>query len=456
MRSAARCAAAMLMVFGGTLLFGQDVASKRAAIRNPVVDAVKTASPAVVNISTEKIVTLRSFDLRSHLFDDDLFDKFFERYRKRDLRTRSLGSGVLFDRRGYIVTNEHVVRRASKIQVTLNDKNTYLGRLISADASRDLAVIKISRELPFPTANMNRLEPLMIGETAIAVGNPFGFEHTVTVGVISATGRNVTVKGKVLMRNLVQTDASINPGNSGGALLDINGDLIGVNTAIRAGAEGIGFAIPVTELRMALVGLLDFRRLSKVWLGMGLAQRIRTATNEPIGLRVIQLQPDSPAQKAGIRYGDVITKLNGRSCVEVLALEIDILEHRIGDRLTFEGARNGKLFKATLTLERMPMTDPNTIIGKRLGLTVGEITRAEEARVGVEAGSGVIVRTVAKDSPAAASGLKTDDVIILFANFRVTDPEDLASGLGRIRPGDQAVLMLVRKGFKYYTWVRVR
>jgi len=446
----------VVLVGMSSAVFGQGTASTRTAIQNPVVEAVKTASPAVVNISTEKIITMRTPDPAQFPFDDDVFDKFFERFHQRNLRTRSLGSGVLFDARGYLVTNEHVVRRASKIQVTLNDKNHYLGRLISADPARDLAVVKISRELPFPTANMSRREPLMIGETAIAVGNPFGFEHTVTVGVVSATGRTVKAQGNVLLKDLIQTDASINPGNSGGALLDVNGDLIGINTAIRAGAEGIGFAIPMGELRGALVDLLDFRRLSKVWLGMGLAELVNTRTNEPAGLRVIQLQPGSPAQKAGIQYGDNINRLNGRRCVDVLAFEIDILERRVGDELVVEGLRDRTPFKVTVALERIPMPDPNAVIVKRLGLSVAELSRADEQRVTVEAGSGVIVRSVEPDSPAAASGLKLDDVIVLFANFRVGDPEDLASGLGRIKPGDQAVLVLIRKGFKYYTWVRVR
>jgi len=448
-------AAALVVVFVPAVAFGQGTASKAAALRSPVVEAVKTAGPAVVNISTEKIITLQTPDPRRMLFDDDLFERFFEPYRKQNVRTLSLGSGVVVDRRGYIVTNEHVVRRASKITVTLNDKSTYLGKLISADPSRDLAMVKISREAPFPTVNIHRREPLMIGETAIAVGNPFGFEHTVTVGVVSATGRNVTVQGEVVMHDLVQTDASINPGNSGGALLDANGDLIGINTAIRSGAEGIGFAVPVLELRKALVDLLDFGRLSKLWIGVGLAGLVKTDTDEPVGLRVIQVQPDSPAQKAGLKFGDVITRLNGRRCVEVLEFEVDVLESSLGEELVFEGVREGGPFRATLKLERLPVADPNIVVTKRLGMSVEKLSRADADAAGVEPGTGVIVRSITEKGPAASSGLKKDDVIILFANFRVTDPEELASGLNRVKPAEQAVIVLIRKGFKYYTWVRL-
>jgi S1-C subfamily serine protease len=454
MRRIRRFSAVVFVFVLPGVLFGQ-AAEKRAAIRNPVVEAVGAASPSVVNISTEKVITMRTPDIRRRLFDDDQFDRFFEQYHQKNVRTRSLGSGVIIDKRGYIVTNEHVVRRASKITVTMNDKNVYAGRLISADPAHDLAVIKISRELPFPVANMNRREPLVVGETAIAVGNPFGFEHTVTVGVVSATGRNVSVNGEVVMQNLVQTDASINPGNSGGALIDINGDLIGVNTAIRADAEGIGFAIPVQEVCRALVDLLDFRRLSRVWIGLGLAGLVNTQTDEPVGLRVIQLQPDSPAAKAGMKYGDIITKLNDRRCVDVLAFEIDVLEHKPGDKLVFEGVRDNLPFKATLALEPIPMPDPNAVIGQHLGVTVGKISPEDALRVGVEPGAGVIVKQVAQNGPGAASGITKDDVVVLFANFRVTDPEDLAGGVERVKPGDQVVLVLIRKGFKYYTWIKV-
>ncbi len=453
-------ALAALVLLGGPLAQGQTSAEKRAALRTPVVQAVEIASPAVVNISTEKIVSMQVPDVRRHLFDDDLLDKYFEKYHRQDIRQRSLGSGVLFDARGYIVTNDHVVRRASKITVTLKDKSSYQGRLISSDPTRDLAVVKISRETAFPAARMGRLEPLMVGETAIAVGNPFGFEHTVTTGVVSAVGRSVSADGQTVMANLLQTDASINPGNSGGALIDINGDLIGIPTAMKADAEGIGFAIPVDEVRRDLVDLLDFRRLSRVYVGCGLEGLVSTETGEPVGMRVLQLQPESPADKAGLKYADVIMKLNGRRCVDILAFEIDILEHRSGDKLIFEGVRpvsatEGRAFRAEMVLEPLPSMDATALIARRLGLAVSKLDAAAAGRVGLDPGAGVLVQSVVRDGPAAASGLSKDDVILLFANFRVNDPDDLATGLGRIKPGDQAVLVLIRKGNKFYTWIKL-
>jgi S1-C subfamily serine protease len=443
----------VLVLFGASAVFGQDAASKRAALRTPVVDALERAAPAVVNISTEKIITLQTSDPLRSLLDDNLYDQFFDRYPRRNVLMRSLGSGVIFDKRGYIVTNEHVVRRASRITVTLQDGSSCVGKLISADPSRDLAVIRIVRNLPFPTVNIYRAVPPMTGETAIAVGNPFGFEHTVTVGVVSATGRNVAVKGQVVMQNLIQTDASINPGNSGGALLDANGDLIGINTAIRSGAEGIGFAVPVDELRKALVDLVDFRRLTRLHVGMRLAGLMSTRTGELIGMRVIELQPGAPAEKAGLKPGDIITTLNGQRCVDVLAFEIDVLERLPGDKLVLGGRRDDKPFEAALILEQTPLPDPNAVISRRLGISVAKLTQADAARAGTDPGVGIIISAVVPGGPAAAVGIRKDDVILLFANFRVGEPEELASGLERVRAGERTVMVFSRKGFKYYAWV---
>jgi len=448
---------AVVVLATSAAVFAQAPPARRVPIKSPIVTAVSASGPAVVNISTEKLVATQTPDaIRRHLFDDKRLDEFFERHQARNVRKRSLGSGVIFDKRGYIITNEHVVSRASKIQVTLRDKSTYFGRLISTDHTRDLAVIRIARPQPFPVASLNRRQPLMIGETAIAVGNPFGFEHTVTVGVISATGRNVRVKGKVVMQGLIQTDASINPGNSGGALLDINGDLIGVNTAVRSGAEGIGFAIPVAELRKALVDLLDFRRLSKVWIGVGLVGLVNRNTNEPVGLRVVRIQPESPADKGGLKYGDIITKLNGRRCIEVLAFEIDVLEQKPGQRLVFEGFRDRTPMKVTVAPGKIPMPDPNVVVGRRLGLSVQSLSRVDAMRRGVDPNGGIVVKGVARNSPAAAAAVKVGDVIALFANFRVADPETLASGLARIKSGEKVRVLIIRKGAKYLTWIRVR
>jgi len=447
----------VLLAAVSAVSFAQDPNGERQPIQSPIVRAVNAAGPAVVNISTEKIVATQTPDpMRRQLFDEDRLDEYFDRFQQMNVRKRSLGSGVLFDPRGYIVTNEHVVHRASKIEVTLKDRSTYSGRLISTDHTRDLAVIKISRPRSFPVAALNRREPLMIGETAIAVGNPFGFEHTVTVGVVSAVDRNVRVKGQVVMQNLIQTDASINPGNSGGALLDINGDLIGINTAVRSGAEGIGFAIPVTELRQALVDLLDFRRLSKVWIGLGLVGLVNRNTNEPVGLRVMRIQPGSPAEKAELKYGDIITRLNGKKCIEVLAFEIDVLEAEVGRQLVFEGYREGKPLKVTVTLAQIPMPDPNVVIAGRLGLKVEEPSRADALRLGIDPNGGVVVTAVAQNSPAAAAAVKVGDVITLFANFRVADPETLATGLARVASGEQVRVLIIREGAKYLTWIRVK
>ena len=210
------------------------------ARRTPVVIAVEKAGPAVVNISTEKIVTMRGtpFGFPRGPKDNEWFEEFWRRYPQgRRYKTRSLGSGVLMDRRGYIITNAHVVHRASLIRVSLLDKRVFAGELISMNPKLDLAVIRIKAGNDLPTLKLGTSENLYIGETVIAVGNPFGYTHSVTTGVLSAKDRTIKINDKVSFKGLLQTDASINPGNSGGALLNINGELIGICTAMRAGAD---------------------------------------------------------------------------------------------------------------------------------------------------------------------------------------------------------------------------
>jgi S1-C subfamily serine protease len=259
-----------------------------------------------------------------------------------------------------------------------------------------------------------------------------------------------------MFQNLVQTDAAINPGNSGGALLDVNGELIGINTAIKADAQGLGFAIPVEEVRKALVDLLDFRRLSKVSLGVGLVGLVRTDTNEPVGMRVIQIQEKSAGDKAGFKYGDIITKLNGHKCVDIIEFEIDILEHREGDKLVFEGVRGDQPFRAEMTLERLQMADPNAVISQRMGLTVAKMTENDAKRVDLDPSTGLIVREVNTGTAAAVAGFRKDDVIVLLGNFRVSEPEELAALLQKANAGEKIIVVLIRGGVKYYTWITLR
>jgi len=238
--------------------------------RDAVVQAVEKVSPAVVNISAEQKVRTRSpFALRGHSFFDSFFNDFFDPSWLDQKRTRkSLGSGVIIDgKRGYILTNEHVLLRTGKITVVLKDEREFEAEVVGADPDHDIAVLRIVSKDKLPDVAMGNSNDILTGETVIAIGNPFGFENTVTTGVISAQGRTVRTDERVY-RNFIQTDASINPGNSGGPLLNINGELVGINTAIYAKAQGIGFAIPINKAKRVIDDLIKYGEVQQAWIGI--------------------------------------------------------------------------------------------------------------------------------------------------------------------------------------------
>jgi len=308
--------------FGGALAPAHE-----ATRRTPVVIAVEKAGPSVVNISTEQIVVRQGdpfYQFRDPFFDQ-FFSEYFERFaRPQQFRTHSLGSGVIIDPEGHVVTNEHVVRKASRIDVTLADGSKYEGKLLSGDPESDLALIELNAKKPLPALRLGRSDDLMIGETVIALGNPFGLESTVTVGVVSAKNRSVTLEGREAYAGLVQTDAAINPGNSGGPLLDSSGRLIGMNTMIfsRSGSSaGIGFAVPATTIERVVPQLIRSGRVEQVGFGIEIdpAQRIERRLGLS-GVVVLATSPDGPARKAGMRglsrtaagleLGDVIVAID--------------------------------------------------------------------------------------------------------------------------------------------------
>ncbi|MBI2471564.1 MAG: trypsin-like peptidase domain-containing protein [Planctomycetes bacterium] len=275
--------------------------------RTPIVVAVEKAGPAVANISTERLISQRHVDpffgSRSELFDQ-FFNDFFGQSQKQMVE-RPLGSGVIIDEDGYIVTNEHVVSRASKINVRLSDGRNFEATMISSDPISDLAVLKITSPTPLPYVKMGTSKDLMIGETVIALGNPFGLENSITTGVLSAKNRTMTFNsqyGDIKYDGLIQTDALINPGNSGGPLVNIDGELIGINAAIVNQAQGIGFAIPVDKVRQTLVKLFNFRELNKIWFGAQVEERDDVSK----GIMVSSIESGSPADKAQIKTGDYI------------------------------------------------------------------------------------------------------------------------------------------------------
>ena len=324
--------------------------------RNAVVAAVEKAGPGVVNISTEQVVVRRSnpfFRFRDPS-QDDLFREYFGRFsRPRRFRTTSLGSGVIVDPDGYVVTNEHVVRRASKIHLTLGDGRKLEGRLLSSDPDSDLALIKVDGDKPLPTVAMGHSDDLMIGETMVALGNPFGLESTVTVGVLSAKNRSVMLRGQEAYAGLMQTDAAINPGNSGGPLINAEGEVIGVNTMIfsTSGANvGLGFALPINRVRRVAEEIIRYGRRRDPWPGFKVEDitALRRDLREQLGLQVdqggivVNILTSAPAYVAGLRPGDAILAINGEPVSSSSDVDFVIWDLFVGDDCEIKIDRQGK------------------------------------------------------------------------------------------------------------------
>ncbi len=304
---------------------------------NPFIRVAELVTPSVVNIST---ITTGKGRAQSELFRPfgndpyfrDFFDRFFEGMPRRRQQA-SLGSGLIIDKSGLILTNNHVVKDADEITVKFANKQEAKGKVVGTDPKTDLAVIRVSAKEDLPVATLGNSDTLHVGEWAIAIGNPFGLDHTLTVGVISATGRSEV--GIAAYENFIQTDASINPGNSGGPLLNVRGEVIGINTAIVASAQGIGFAIPVNMARKVMEDLVKKGKVTRGWLGVGiqpltpeLAKSFGVGADE--GILVNQVMPKSPAEAAGLKIGDVILSVDGKLIKDARQLQRLIGEAEIG------------------------------------------------------------------------------------------------------------------------------
>lgn len=313
---------------------GQTVTTATAADNRTtaLVKAVQRASASVVNIHSEK--TSRE---QHPSFGQPTARKI-----------NGMGTGIIIDERGYIVTNQHVVMDTDLLKVTLKNGGTYRAELISFDPKHDLAIIKINAQGPLQVAPMGTSADIMLGETVIAIGNAFGYEHTVTQGIVSALGRNVEVNEKQGYKNLIQTDASINPGNSGGPLLNLDGEVVGINVAIRAGAQRIGFAIPIDDARIRLAKLLDIQKLSSTWHGL-VGKDIKTST-EHMQLQVQTTMPNSPALEAGLKTGDIVTKVADQLIRDQADWERALLGRNAGDKVEVEVLRDGQATPLTLAL----------------------------------------------------------------------------------------------------------
>ena len=320
----------------------------------------ESVTPAVVNIRTQSLPRGRRNPRSSPLPLDPFFREFFEQAPEGGpgAEHTSLGSGVIIDKRGFVLTNNHVIKEADAILVRLANRKEYPARVIGQDPRTDVAVIRVETDQDLPEARLGDSDGLHVGEWAVAIGNPFGLNHTLTVGVVSATGRSDV--GITSQEDFIQTDASINPGNSGGPLLNIRGEVIGINTAIVAAGQGIGFAIPINLARKVAQDLIREGRVTRGWLGAGLTRLTREAARglgvEPdAGVLVEQVLPGGPAEAAGIRAGDVIAAIRGRRVRTPAEVRALVAEAEVGKPLELTLLRDRRELRVAVVIREQPI-----------------------------------------------------------------------------------------------------
>jgi serine protease Do len=394
--------------------------------RTPLVVAIERVSPAVVNISAES--TVREAD------------PFFGLFFGGERQAQSLGSGLIIDRNGVVVTNAHVIEGASRITVTLLDGREIEADLLGADRDADLAVLKV-KATGLPAIPLGKSSDLLIGETVIAIGNPFGLSHTVTTGVLSAMGRTVpSDRGERLFTDFLQTDASINPGNSGGPLVNLAGEVIGVNTAIIQGASGIGFAIPADRARRVVDDLLRFGELQPLWTGV----QLQTVTPElarrselPVrrGALVFRVYPDSPAAQAGLKEQDIIVSVGGHPVLAREDVTTALYTAALGSPVQLEVRRGDQTLRPTLRTVRPPQGLGLEVLSGSVGLTVAP------------ARGSLAVQRVTTGSEAERRGLRPGDVILGANGQRVGTVEEL--GREVLRGVDRGGLLLAVQRGRY-------
>lgn len=373
-----------------------------------------------------------------------LFEEFFgELFRMppAERRERSLGSGFILSEDGYILTNEHVVSGAEQIKVRLTDQREFAGKVVGVDPKTDVAVIKIEAAEPLPVAILGDSDLLKVGQWALAIGNPFGLDGTLTVGVISATGR--TDVGIEDYENFVQTDASINPGNSGGPLLNIYGEVVGVNTAIVASGQGIGFAIPINLARLIADQLISRGEVTRGWLGVSIQPldadlAASFGLDRVTGALITSVMPGMPAEKAGLQRGDVLLSFDGKPVRSVKELQLLVASSPLGKTLPVEVLREGTRLVLEVVLaarDQAPQTVtqfPGDEQPPWLGMSF------------TETGAGVLVATVEPGSVAANAGVQAGDLVLAINHRAVRTLAEVNAAHQRSRVKDSALLLLQR------------
>lgn len=430
---------------------------------NAVVRAIRKVSPAVVNISSEYEIRKRANPFSRFGIDpffDSFFKDFFDPGFERRYKRTSLGSGVIIDgKRGFILTNEHVIAKSGTITVVLKDEREFEAQVVGADPDSDLSVLRIVSKEPLPAIEMGSSDDLMIGETVIAIGNPFGFSHTVTTGVISANNRSIRTNEKVY-HDFIQIDASINPGNSGGPLLNINGELIGINTAIYAKAQGIGFAIPINKAKRIISDLIQYGEVIQAWIGITvqdldekLANYMKTAGIK--GALVKKVEIKSPAGKAGVQDGDIILSLGTRSLNSSEDYRTVMKNFATGDRVKIRVLRNGQELTLYVKALKFPDELAMNLAFETFGVKVEDLTFNKRLKYKTYTKEGVVISELNRQSYLYNIGARPGDVIRQLGEVIIKNKKDFTKAVVKYRQKRSVVILLQRGDQSYYITIRL-
>ncbi len=417
--------------------------------RTPTVQAVERVGPAVVSITSARLAQGNPF---RPLGEDPIYERFLRDFtgpQRRPTETDvELGSGVIIDPDGHVLTNEHVISRATQIRVKLADGRSFEASVVGADPNNDLAVVRIETDEKLPWVAPGSSDDLLVGEPVIAIGNPFGLSNTVTTGVISAVDRSFYTPQQSF-HGFIQTDASINPGNSGGPLLNAEGSLVGINSAIYGDGQGIGFAIPIDVAKKVVSELIDHGEVTPIWVGAefrdldpGLHEVLRVPL-EQRGVLVTRVRENSPSQRAGLQAGDVLLRADGRDLAGAQDL-FDFLETALVDQeIAVDLWRDGKSQQITLRTEQIPPEHVRALTQERLGLQLAELPGPE----------GFEITKVEPDSPAGQIGFRSGDRLIAVNGRPLGGNDDLRRAIVELRGRRRAVVVVQRGAGRYHVTI---
>ncbi|HSW46049.1 MAG TPA: trypsin-like peptidase domain-containing protein [Phycisphaerae bacterium] len=396
-------------------------AVSRSLRRTPVVIVVENARDSVVNIAATQVMEIKS----GLGWVPDLFDPPFSDRQPRRYERTSLGSGFILHPDGYVVTNAHVAARAARLKITFADGSEHEADPVAFDDSHDLAVLKIKEKGTFPAIRLGRSDDILIGETVVTIGNPLGYQHTVTTGIVSAVDRKITFNDGNTYQGLIQTDTGINPGNSGGPLLNILGELIGITTAIRGDAQNIGFAIPVDTLRKSLPAMLSTEHRQRLRIGLRLTWHGMVQVVEATG----------PAAAAGVEPGDELVSINSHPIAHDFDFYIHLLQADPKKRLTLGLKRGGKSITAAITPEAIPVPDGAVLLRQKFGLVVRLLTPEQIRKLDID--GRLLITQVERGSPAERAGFVPGLIIFQIGKFFPGNLEEVGVILEHVGRGEK-------------------